>query len=170
MTPDVALVAPGTVTIREWQQEPRTVSSREAEGYDRFAHELGEALGGPVRLLDDLPPGGERPDVLLLPVLHVHLSEAVDALERTLLLEASPSDQVQIVRGSMLGGLSEGALGRWRKSEPGGEDALFGRVAVAQRMPDPPALGGVRFGYAYLADTQSLPALTAAYLRAWHQA
>lgn len=165
MSRDVALVAPGTVTVREWRKEPVRVPLREAQAYDRFAAELQQALGAEVSVVEAVDADA---GVLLLPALYAD-GLPDELLERTLLLEASPSDHVQVVRRRLLGAIAEDALAAWRRGENLREGQLFARADVAARMSGPVSLMGEKFGYTVVDDDggRGLPEVTADYLRAW---
>jgi hypothetical protein len=159
---DAVLVAPGTVTRREWQKEPVEIPLREARGYDRLARELAEVLGTAVRVEDEpdadawalLVPAGDADDL------------PGDLLGRTLLLDASPADQVHVVRRRLLGAVMEDALESWRRGEALAEPGLFGLEDVAERMPGPVRTSRSRSGYAAIEAGSGLPQAIAEYLRA----
>ena len=160
---DAVLVAPGTVTRREWQKEPVEVPLREALDYDRFARELAEALGGTVRVEDAPDPGAG--------VLFLGAADAAalpqELRGRAMLLEASPNDHVRVVRGGLLGAVPEDALAAWRGGR-GESGRLFGSGEVVGRMPGTVSVSGERFGYVIAVDDgRALPALLADYLRTW---
>ena len=158
MSSDGFLAASGFVTRNRWQSEPARVPVAEHYGYGRLAAELSDALGRPIRLVEE--PG---PADAFVQLIQAFLAD--DALDpaRTLLLDANPSDLALVARESLLGALTNEGLDRWRAGEPAGERALYGRA-------DTPGMTASveRFGYAYLAspDAQELPALVAAYTRA----
>jgi hypothetical protein len=151
MPPEIVLVAPGSVS---------GTPVREAFGYDRFAAELGDALGIPVRVADDAGDAA----VLLLPPTFLHRHEGTSA--QVLVIDAAVNDPARVALGGLLGAVTAGGFARWREGEPVGDDALFGRIETLEKMP---AAIGVRMGdYAYVRDPgdTTLPALTAKYLRA----
>lgn len=154
------LLAPaGVVTINEGGKEPVRATLREQRGYDRFAAALSTALGARIDVVDAPGPADAFPQ--LIPAI---VADDVVAPEHTILLDASPSDLVGVVRRSMLGALTAEAFERWRAGDPAGERALLGRAAIADGMDaveTTPHLGG----YAYVSSGLALPALLGAYLR-----
>jgi hypothetical protein len=157
------LLAPaGVVTINEGGKPPVRVPLREQRGYDRLATALGERLGEPIEVVSEAGP--ELRDAFPQLVPAIVADDAVDP-GSTLLLDASPSDLAQVVRGSMLGALTAEGLERWRAGQPAGERALLGRAALAERIDGVTAIPHPG-GYAYLSSADDLIGLAAAYLRA----
>ena len=164
MTREALLVAPGTVTRREWEQEPVELPLSEFRSYDRLARELEAALGTPVRLADEPGAGAWA---LLVPAGTASAGGVPEELRaRTLLLDASPAHQVHVVRQGLLGAVMEDALGCWRRGEPLTEPGLFGLEEVAERMSGTVTTTGRRFGYATIEAGPDLPDLVARYLEA----
>ena len=156
------LVAPGTVTRREWQKAPVEIPLAEARDYDRLARELGHALGTPVRVTSEADS-----DAWVLLVVAGQADELADeVLARTLLLDASPSDQVDVVQRRLLGAVMEDALEAWRRGDAPEEPALFGLKDVAERMSGSVSTKTDRFGYTVIAAGAALPEVIAEYLRA----
>jgi hypothetical protein len=161
---EAVLVAPGTVTRREWEKEPVELPLSEFRSYDRLARELGTALGTPVRLSDELDVGAWA---LLVPAGTASVAELPESLRaRTLLLDASPAHQVHVVRQGLLGAVMEDALASWRRGEAPTEPGLFGLEEVAARMSGTVTTSGRRFGYATIEAGPDVPDLIARYLEA----
>jgi hypothetical protein len=159
------LLAPeGVVTINEGGRPPVRVPLREQRGYDRLASALGERLGATIEVVTEAGPALRDSFPQLVPAI---VADDAPAPESTMLLDASPSDAVQVVRGSMLGALTAEGLDRWRAGEPAGERALLGRADVAERIDGVTAVPHPG-GYAYLSSPEptDLIVLVAAYLRA----
>ena len=113
---EVVLVAPGTVTRREWEKEPVELPLSEFRSYDRLARELEAALATPVRLADGPDAGAWA---LLVPAGSASARDLPEDLRaRTLLLDASPAHQVHVVRQGLLGAVMEDRMVSQVRSVP----------------------------------------------------
>jgi hypothetical protein len=153
------LAPPGVVTINEGGKEPVRVALREQRDYDRLASALSEALAKPIDVVETRGAADAFPQ--LIPAI---VADDIVAPDRTILLDASPSDLVDVVRRGMLGALTAEGLGRWRAGEPVGQRDLLARAVIAEKM-DAIVTTPHPGGYAYVSSGLSLPALLAAYLR-----
>jgi len=164
---EVALVARGAVTVHEWRKDSVDVPVVQERQYDRLAGELGEALGATVGVVEEVDPDA---GALLMPVF---AAEALpdELLARVLILDASPSDRVRLMRRHPLGALPKGALDSWRRGERGDDAQLFGRLDVVGRMTGRVSTWGERDGYvlAQGQEERELPAVVADYLQAWRR-